>query len=144
MTDWLDWQKDIFCKRRNFLGQKCFYVFCNRQDPRPRNDLMKPLLQYLNNSHHTLPSILQMCGFKQVSVFVSISWSNPGLFLLYFHFLNTLDCKRSIWILQMTGFEPRTSGVVSNCSTNWATTTTQFVSLLLMVCIHFAFTCWSW
>ena len=25
----------------------------------------------------------------------------------------------------MTGFEPRTSGIVSNCSTNWATTTAQ-------------------
>ena len=25
----------------------------------------------------------------------------------------------------MTGFEPRTSGIESNCSTNWATTTSQ-------------------
>ena len=32
-------------------------------------------------------------------------------------------------ILPMTGVEPRTSGIKSNRSTNWATTTALFLSL---------------
>ena len=32
----------------------------------------------------------------------------------------------------MTGFEPRTSGITSNRSTNWATTTAQEFAMLLI------------
>ena len=47
-----------------------------------------------------------------------------GLFFLYFHLFNLqLTAKQcSMLILPMTGFEPRTSGVGSDRSTNWATT----------------------
>ena len=31
----------------------------------------------------------------------------------------------------MTGFEPRTSGIASDLSTNWATTTAQVVALFM-------------
>ena len=38
----------------------------------------------------------------------------------------------------MTGFEPWTSGIGSNCSTNWATTTAVLNSLLLLLSISFS------
>ena len=43
-------------------------------------------------------------------------WANPGLFFFYFRLFNT-----------MTGFEPRISGIGSDRSANWATTTAQFL-----------------
>ena len=49
-------------------------------------------------------------------------WVIPGLFLFIF---NTIDSKQvnkcSIWILPMTGFELRNSGIGSDHSTKWAT-----------------------
>ena len=47
----------------------------------------------------------------------------PPSFFFIFVFLITVDSKCSIYFLPMTGFEPRTSGIGSDCSTNWATTT---------------------
>ena len=41
---------------------------------------------------------------------------------LYFSVFSTVESKGAISILLMTGFEPRTSGVGGNRSTNWATT----------------------
>ena len=43
---------------------------------------------------------------------------------LYFRLFNTVDSKCSKYFLPMTGFERRTSGIGSDHSTNWATTTT--------------------
>ena len=40
---------------------------------------------------------------------------------IYFRLFNTANVE--YWFLPMTGFEPRTSGILSNRSTNWATTT---------------------
>ena len=37
--------------------------------------------------------------------------------------------------LPMTGIEPRTSGIISDCSTNWASTTAQTASLLFRVLV---------
>ena len=37
----------------------------------------------------------------------------------------------------MTGFEPRISGIGSDCSTNWATTTSQQFVCLLVVCCYY-------
>ena len=48
----------------------------------------------------------------------------PGLFFLYFRLFNTVDIKQinvRFKSLPITGFELRTSGVGSDCSTNWAT-----------------------
>ena len=50
----------------------------------------------------------------------------PASFFLYFRLFNTLDSKQinvryKSW--QMTGFEPRTSDIGIDTSTNWATTT---------------------
>ena len=44
---------------------------------------------------------------------------------LYFRFLNKVDSKQMVKIkyLPMTGFELQTSGVISDRSTNWSTTT---------------------
>ena len=57
-------------------------------------------------------------------------WANLGLFLFVFVFttanINYNQCK----ILPMTGFEPRISGIGSDRSANWATTTgTQLITL---------------
>ena len=55
-------------------------------------------------------------------------WAFPGLFFFIFSsFQNTVDSKKNVQyiikFLRMTGFELRTSGIGSNRSTNWATTT---------------------
>ena len=54
-------------------------------------------------------------------------WAIPGLFSLFSSFQYTVDCKQMFNInnkfLPMTGFEPRTSGIGRDRSTNWATTT---------------------
>ena len=48
-----------------------------------------------------------------------------SLFLSFFYLNVQLVDK----ILPILGFEPRISGVVSHCSTNWATTTAQVLFL---------------
>ena len=50
-------------------------------------------------------------------------------------FLFTFDNWASFYVL-MIGFEPRTCGVGSDCSTNWATTTANFILLFLSVNSH--------
>ena len=55
--------------------------------------------------------------------FALLQWPIPGFFTFIFCLFNTIKCKCSIQILPMTEFEPWTSGVGSDCSTNWATTT---------------------
>ena len=50
----------------------------------------------------------------------------PASFPLFSSFQYTVDSKQMFYInkfLPMTGFEPRTSGIGSDRSTNWATTT---------------------
>ena len=50
----------------------------------------------------------------------------PATFSLFLSFKYTVDSKQMFNInqfLPMTGFEPRTPGIGSNRSTNWATTT---------------------
>ena len=51
----------------------------------------------------------------------------PGLFFLYFRLFNTVDKQLNVRYksLPITGSEPRISGVGSNQSTNWATTTAR-------------------
>ena len=49
-----------------------------------------------------------------------VKWAIPGLF-----YLNTVDSKRSIFFLPMTGFELQTTVVRTYCSTNWTTTPAQ-------------------
>ena len=60
------------------------------------------------------------------------------LFIYLFRLFNTVQSKQvnkcSILILPMTGFEPRPSGIGSDCSTNWATTTSQPVNSYLCIC----------
>ena len=56
--------------------------------------------------------------------------------ILYFRLFNTVDSQQiNIWYksLPMTGFEPRTSGVGSDCSTNWATTIVLHLLLFTLV-----------
>ena len=40
-------------------------------------------------------------------------------------------------VLPMTGFEPRTSGVVSNISINWATTAALFLAFLIYSSLNY-------
>ena len=50
-------------------------------------------------------------------------WANPGLYFFIFVFSIQLTVNVQYNFLPMTVFEPRTSGIGSACSTNWATTT---------------------
>ena len=55
-------------------------------------------------------------------------WHSRHLFFFIFVFSIQLTVgRRSKWILPMLGFIPRTSGVGSSHSTNWATTTAQII-----------------
>ena len=52
-------------------------------------------------------------------------WAIPGLFCVNFRLFNPVDNKQIIlWYksLLMNGFEPWTSGIITDCFTNWATT----------------------
>ena len=71
------------------------------------------------------PTLCQSLSF----IFLK-KWAMPGLFLLYLHVFNKADGESMNDISPMAGFEPRTSGAWSDCSTNWATTT----ALLLYFC----------
>ena len=48
----------------------------------------------------------------------------PSFFFIFRHF-NTVDSKKQYELLLMTGFKLRISGIGSDRSTNWATTTAQ-------------------
>ena len=69
---------------------------------------------------------LDLCFFK---------WAIPGLFFLYFRLFNTqltVNNKQMFnknKVLPMTGFELQTSGIGSDRSNNWTTTTTPDLCL---------------
>ena len=52
-----------------------------------------------------------------------LNWANPSLDFLYVCLFNTVD---SWYNLSMTRLEPQTSGIGSDCSTKWATTTALY------------------
>ena len=52
-----------------------------------------------------------------------VLFKKDGPFPAYFLYFHLLFCTISWIFLPMSGFEPRISGVGSNLSTNWATTT---------------------
>ena len=62
----------------------------------------------------------------------------PASFSLYSSFQYTVDSKQMFIMnkfLPMTGFEPRTSGIGSDHSTNWAKTTAQLTRILTLCLI---------
>ena len=63
--------------------------------------------------------LLQM-NFHMISL---LTFAIPGLFFLIFVFSIQLIVNVQYNFLPMTGFKPRTSGIRSDRSTNWATTT---------------------
>ena len=96
------------------------------------------------NKQNVLAENLKRCNFKEAKIcsipdpsycfFFKMGHSRP-LFLYFRHFNAQLTVNKcSIYIykfLPMTGFEPRISGIGSDHSTNWATTTSQlFVKYL--------------
>ena len=69
-------------------------------------------------------------------LFFSIMGHSRHLFI-YFCLFNTVDSRQwTIKILPMTGFEPRTSVIGSNRSTNWATTTALFLNVDSIFKLH--------
>ena len=86
-----------------------------------------------------MPTIPYSClGHTYItsSVITVLFFKKNGTFqasFLYFRLFNTADTKQiniRCKSLPMTGFEPRTSGVGSNRSTNWATTTALLLTVL--------------
>ena len=60
------------------------------------------------------------------SFFLKVGHSRP--LFIYFCLFNTVDNKQMFnKILPMMGVEPRTSGIISDRSTNWATTTSRYI-----------------
>ena len=58
----------------------------------------------------------------QQKFFLKKKWAIPGLFYFNSSFQYTVDSNQMFNnFLPMTGFEPRTSGIGSDRSTNWAT-----------------------
>ena len=63
------------------------------------------------------------------SFFLKVGHSRP--LFIYFCLFNTVDNKQMLnKILPMTGVEPRTSGIKSDCSTKWATATSPSVGVM--------------
>ena len=83
------------------------------------------------------------CGAShQFSSFLFLKRAIPGLFFLYFRLFDTVDNKQMFNIIFCQcldsnhgprirttdlGFEPRTSGIWSDSSTTWATTTAKSI-----------------
>ena len=65
---------------------------------------------------------------------IFFKWAILVLFFVYFRLINTFDRQHSIYVLPMTEFEPWTSGVGSDRSTNWVTST---ANLLNPFYVHF-------
>ena len=63
-------------------------------------------------------------------IIFSKNWVFICLFFLYFRLFNTVDRILVIKSLPMTGFELQMSGVGSNRSTNWATSTVPLPSIM--------------
>ena len=79
----------------------------------------------LNHSHPVMAFTVVTNAF----FFKKLGHSRP--LFIYFHLFNTVDNKQMLnKILPMTGVEPRTSGIESVRSTNWATTTSQSPMLM--------------
>ena len=57
--------------------------------------------------------------------FFNKNWAIPAPFFCIFVFSKVNSKYVHYLIFPMTGFEPRTSGIVSDHSANWATTTTH-------------------
>ena len=107
--------------------------------------LCKYLLKYTHELTSVWPDLAKFCHFGTIlkilgkilrvyfvfykMFFFKKKWAIPGLFFFISSFQYTVDSKQMFNInkfLPMTGFEPRTSGIGSDCSTNWATTTSHF------------------
>ena len=69
--------------------------------------------------YHRGPLAVIGHGMLWMSIFLKCAI--PGLFFLIFVFSIQLTVNVQYKILQMTGFEPRASGIGSERSTNWAT-----------------------
>ena len=66
-------------------------------------------------------------------------WGIPGLFLFIFIFSIQLKIDIQYNLFLMTGFEPLPSGVRSNRSTNWATTTALQLEYLILAILTFVY-----
>ena len=77
-----------------------------------------------------------------LNFFFPQKWAIPGIFLFIFVFSIQLIVNNfSIKILPMTGFKPWTSGIGSDRSTNWVTTTSQLTKPLFQDGQSTAFKC---
>ena len=74
---------------------------------------------------------LGLKNLKWICYFFKVGHSRP--LFIYFCLFNTVDNKQMFnKIFPKTRVEPRTSGIESNCSTNWATTTSQNLLFFIM------------
>ena len=71
----------------------------------------------LVKTYHMTASFLPEWSSTQVEHLI-FKWAIPGLFFFIFVFSIQLTVNVQYKILPMTGFEPQTTGIGSNCSTN--------------------------
>ena len=91
-----------------------------------------PVLCYtiiLGTTHSVFLILLFWIIKTKVATFFEVAF--PGLFFFIFVFSIQLTVNAQYNFLQMTGFEPRTSGVESDRSTNWVITTARKLQYLL-------------
>ena len=80
---------------------------------------LKAIYLYFTNIVSRPNSLESMSNVRDTSKGVKLKkWAIPGLFFFIFVFSIQLTVNVRYKFLPMTGFEPRTSGIGSDCSTN--------------------------
>ena len=113
---------------RRHPPRKCFFtqnfdlelnkIFFVRSNSKSGNDSIKKILLF------KIYATLCQSNLIGCSYFFPQKWAIPHLFFYIFVLALQFTVENVLYkSLPMTGFEPRTSGVWSDHSTNWATTT---------------------
>ena len=88
------------------------------------------LCKALHQTHFGPANLARNSGLLATLLTFFKEWAIPCLFFFIIVFSIHLTVKVQYKFLPMTGFEPQTSGIGSNHSTNWATTTAHCWLLL--------------
>ena len=72
--------------------------------------------------------MMKQLNFNANIFLIKVGHSRP--LFIYFSLFNTVDNKQMFnKILPMTGVKPQTTGIISDHSTNWATTTSPSANI---------------
>ena len=125
----------IFKRKTNFFSRLSSSPFVLRHSVRQSKSTLSVsvFLFFLRSSSASILSVLIYDCFINGPFLASFS--------LFYPFQYTKQINVRYWCLPMTGFESRTSGVGSFCSTNWATTTAKSLIVNLQYFFSIPFLC---